>query len=160
MATGVLAYLLGLLFLYGLLGPDSTVVSLLLPALAGALFGLRGGVVGGVLSVLLTATLWQLVGFPIGDVVLRSGTGLGALTPLAVGAGFGWMRDLRRRADLERAALRREIDRCERAEAGLCAGENRAGENVLQMILKHVPVVLFAVDRKLDVVLSGSLSGG
>jgi DNA-binding NarL/FixJ family response regulator len=81
-------------------GASAAIISFLPVAVAGALLGPELGVVAGVLAVLANLVLWAATGHEIGEPILRvGGNGLGALSLMGIGAGFGAMRILRGRFD-------------------------------------------------------------
>ena len=81
-------------------GASAALLSFLPVAIAGALFGPELGVVAGILAVLANLALWAGTGHEIGEPILRvGGNGLGALSLMGIGAGFGAMRLLRGRFD-------------------------------------------------------------
>jgi two-component system nitrate/nitrite response regulator NarL len=81
-------------------GASAALLSFVPVAIAGALFGPELGVVAGILAVLANLALWAGTGHEIGEPILRvGGNGLGALSLMGIGAGFGAMRLLRGRFD-------------------------------------------------------------
>ena len=81
-------------------GASAAILSFLPVAIAGALFGPEIGVVAGILAVLANLALWAGTGHEIGEPIIRvGGNGLGALSLMGIGAGFGAMRLLRGRFD-------------------------------------------------------------
>lgn len=81
-------------------GASAAILSFIPVAVAGALFGPEIGVVAGILAVLANLALWAGTGHELGEPILRvGGNGLGALSLMGIGAGFGAMRLVRGRFD-------------------------------------------------------------
>lgn len=96
--AGIAAYVVAFVALEPSLGAGVATLGLPLAALLGVLLGARLGSILALgifgLSVLLLTT----TGYAAGDVVIRLGSGVGALLLVGVAAGFGHMRDLGRRS--------------------------------------------------------------
>ena len=94
----VAAFLIGESFL----GASAAVLGLVAVTIAGAQLGLEGGLAGGLIVTLLTPALWAVTGHQLGEPITTiGGNGIGILAMLGVGAGFGVMRALRGRLNLE-----------------------------------------------------------
>lgn len=103
-AMGVLgvAYAGTFLIVEPVLGASAAVLALVPVAVAGALLGLEAGIAAAVLAAVFTAALWQGTGHPIGEPILTiGGNGLGVLALMGLGAGFGMMRVLRGRLNVD-----------------------------------------------------------
>jgi len=101
-ALGILmvSYAGAFLIVEPVFGAAAAVLSIVPVAVAGALFGPEIGVIAGILAVIANFALWTGTDHAIGEPVLRvGGNGLGALTLMCIGAGFGAMRLLRGRFD-------------------------------------------------------------
>jgi hypothetical protein len=96
----LVAYAGAFLVFEPIFGASAAILSFIPVAIAGALFGPELGVIAGILAVLANLALWAGTGHEIGEPILRvGGNGLGALSLMGMGAGFGAMRLLRGRFD-------------------------------------------------------------
>ena len=96
----LVAYAAAFLIAEPVFGASAAILSVIPVGVAGALFGPELGVVAGILAVAANFALWAGTDHAVGEPVIRvGGNGLGALTLMGVGAGFGAMRLLRGRFD-------------------------------------------------------------
>lgn len=136
-ALAVLAvYAFVFVALHPWLGASAAMLSVFPVLAAGGLLGVRGGLVMTAVTLAVSGLLWWSLGDESGDAVLRIGGGLGALSLLAIGAGMGWMHDLRARAD----ARAREVEALSTAAQVVAAGA-LAGD-ALRTILRATAAVV------------------
>jgi PAS domain S-box-containing protein len=130
-ATGgtLLAYTLSFVALEPWLGASTATLGLPLAAVIGALVGVRLGVVLALVIFGLSLLLLAATGYAAGDVVIRLGSGVGAVLLIGVAAGFGRMRDLGRRTS--------------RLLAQVALDERR-----LRHIIAAAPVAIYAIDSR------------
>lgn len=114
----VAAYALLFIAMDPWLGASAAMISVVPVLAGGGLLGVRGGLAITLLTLAVSGLLLTLLGHQSGDVILRLGGGLGALSLAAIGAGMGWMRDLRARAD----ARAREVEALSTAAQVVAAG--------------------------------------
>jgi CheY-like chemotaxis protein len=77
------------------IGAGAAALSVVPVALAGVLLGPELGLLTAALVVFANAALWTMSGYALGEPILRIGSnGLGIITLLALGAGFGAMREI------------------------------------------------------------------
>jgi hypothetical protein len=108
-AVLLVAYAAGFLVIEPVMGASAAVLAAITVAIGGAVLGPEIGMVIAVLCVAETAALWATTGHEVGEPILRiGGNGAGAVTLIAIGAGFGGIRALRgrfRSTDRQVAAL-------------------------------------------------------
>lgn len=82
------------------IGAGAAALSVVPVALAGVLLGPELGLLTAALVVVANSALWTMSGYALGEPILRIGSnGLGIITLLALGAGFGAMREMGGRLD-------------------------------------------------------------
>ena len=97
-------YILVFFLLYPVIGPITTMFSVVPVLVVGWGYGLRGGLVAGLLNILLNTALLNLTGYaPVGwdAFVSREGGVLGSLFVVLVGIAIGKMSDLTRQLQRE-----------------------------------------------------------
>ena len=97
-------YILVFFLLYPVIGPMTTMFSVVPVLVVGWGYGLRGGLVAGLLNILLNTALLNLTGYaPVGwdAFVSREGGVLGSLFVVLVGIAIGKMSDLTRQLQRE-----------------------------------------------------------
>ncbi len=102
LAIIAVGYVAAFLIAESFLGASAAVLGLVAVTIAGAQLGLEGGLAGGLIVSLLTPALWAVTGHQLGEPITTiGGNGIGILAMLGVGAGFGVMRALRGRLNLD-----------------------------------------------------------
>ena len=133
--TGI--YLLAFAPIYRLAGSGVGALSILPIICAGWLLGRRAAVAAVVLVFVLNVILYNLVGIPGWDAVLRVGGGPGMLVALLSGIAAGWVRDLVARFRAQSRELVRERE-------ALCEQETR-----LRMLIEQSPAIIWSADADL-----------
>ena len=109
-ALGASALVVGYAILFSLahplIGATATVLAIVPPTLGAAAFGLRWGLAITVVTLLGTAGLWRSFGDEPGTVIVRVGSGIGAVIVIALAAALGRLRDLQ--VQMERGILQRD----------------------------------------------------
>lgn len=98
----ILYVMLFLVVLEPIFGASAGVFSIAVAAMAGSLLGPEAGLIGATLAMIVTLPLWVATGHPIGEPVLRIGSGVGLIALVLVGAAAGAMRELGLRLDPRR----------------------------------------------------------
>ncbi len=129
-------YALAFLLLHPLLGATATVFALFPALLGAAVLGLGWALAINVATYLVTLVLWQRFGDLPGSVVLRVGSGIGAILMLVLAIALGRMRDLQQ----ETLKLLREQ---ENLVAAL-----RTSERWLGAVADQLPILVIALDRE------------
>lgn len=137
-ALGVAALVGGyaLLFLaaHPLLGAGATVLAIAPPAIAASRFGLRWGLGTTAATLIATLGLWRAFGDEPGTVIVRVGSGIGAVILVVVAAALGRLRDLERETE-------RGIEQRDRL-----LDELRSSEERLQAVVGDLAVALLVVE--------------
>lgn len=95
--AAIVAYVIAFVALEPSFGASTATLGLPLAAFSGTLLGARLGSVVAIAIFGLSLLLLGVAGYAAGDVVIRLGSGVGAILLIGVAAGFGHMRDLGRR---------------------------------------------------------------
>lgn len=129
-------YALAFLLLHPVLGATATVFALFPALLGAAVLGVGWALAINVATYLVTLALWQRFGDLPGSVVLRVGSGIGAILMLVLAIALGRMRDLQQ----ETLKLLREQ---EKLVAAL-----RASGQWLGAVAERLPILIIALDRE------------
>jgi len=124
------AYVAAFPALVGLFGNQAIDIAILLVAAAGAAYGLRGGLIAGVLALVANTILIRAVGLSAPD----AGGPLRVVIAIAIGAAFGQLRDVTRRANDQARSL---------ADTGAAL---EASDSRLLSLVQDAPVLLVSID--------------
>lgn len=132
----VSGYALAFWLLHPLLGASATVFALFPALLGAAVLGLGWALAINVATYLVTLALWQRFGDLPGSVLLRVGSGIGAILVLVLAIALGRMRD-----------LQQETLRLLREQETLVAALRTSGQ-WLGAVAERLPILIIALDRE------------